>query len=146
MSIKATSTLPVHQTTAIAIEGVTEPTLLKYFETFNAEAFDETAALFAPEGLLYPPFEEPIAGLEAIANYLKTEASGMHLEPLRGEAETLETGDIQYVIRGKVHTPLFSVNLAWYFVLNEESQILAVGIKLLASLEELLQYKPGLTH
>ena len=61
---------------AIAIEGITEPTILRYFETLNAGDFEAGAALFAPDGVMYPPFESGITGSGAIANYLQQEAQG----------------------------------------------------------------------
>jgi len=39
------------QPNAIAIEGITEPTILQYFELFNAGAFEAVSQLFAPDGL-----------------------------------------------------------------------------------------------
>ena len=54
----------------MTIEGITEPTVLRYFETLNAGDFENTAALFAADGAIHPPFESGIVGPEAIAAYL----------------------------------------------------------------------------
>ncbi|NEQ33662.1 MAG: hypothetical protein F6K04_22140, partial [Leptolyngbya sp. SIO4C5] len=70
------------------------PTLCRYFDRLNQSEFAAVADLFAPEGQLQPPFEEPITGSEAIAAYLAQEASNMQLEPLQGELTTLETGSL----------------------------------------------------
>lgn len=121
----------------IIIKGITEPTVERYFETLNAEDYCQAATLFTPEGELHPPFESPIMGHEAIANYLQAEAKGMRLYPLTGTVAILETGYHQVSVKGKVQTPLFSVNVAWTFVLNERQDIMSVKVKLLASLEEL---------
>ena len=39
------------------IAEVCSRTILRYFDSFNAEAFQLTASLFAETGILYPPFE-----------------------------------------------------------------------------------------
>ena len=117
------------------------PTLCQYFDRLNQSEFAAVADLFAPEGQLQPPFEEPITGSEAIAAYLAQEASNMQLEPLQGELTTLETGSLQAEIKGKVRTPLFKVNVGWIFILNRQAQIEYVRIRLLASMQELLKLR-----
>ena len=124
--------------TALAI---TESTVVQYFETFNADNFDATANLFTVEGALHAPFESPIVGREAIAADLEKEAKGMRLEPLQSVSQVLETGETEVKVSGKVQTPLFGVNVTWTFVLNERSEIVMAGIKLLAALEDLLKLK-----
>lgn len=126
---------------SIAIVGIVEETIVRYFETLNAGDFSATAALFAEDGVLYPPFESGISGREAIVTYLEAEAKGMKLFPREGSCATLEEGDREFKIKGKVQTPLFGVNVGWMFVLNSASEILSVGIKLLASPQELLNLK-----
>lgn len=116
-------------------------TVEQYFALLNAGRFDGAAALFAPEGILYPPFDAGIVGPGAIADYLKAEAKGMQLQPRRVICESLPTGEMQFQVNGKVQTPLFGVNVAWYFVVNSRNEILSVGVKLLAALEELLHLK-----
>ena len=140
----AHDTTPMPQsaaTTNLTIEGITEPVVLRYFETMNAGEYEETAALFADTGAMQPPFEKPIEGKEAIATYLETEAKGMVLSPSKGIAETLEDNQTQIQVAGKVHTPLFSVNVSWIFVLNPEREIGYTRIKLLASPQELLSLR-----
>ncbi|HEY9711086.1 MAG TPA: ketosteroid isomerase family protein [Oculatellaceae cyanobacterium] len=127
--------------TDLTIEGITEPVVLRYFETMNAGDYETTAALFADTGAMHPPFEEPIAGKDAIATYLKTEAKGMQLLPTKGIAETLEDDQTQIQVAGKVQTPVFGVNVSWIFVLNSEREILSARIKLLASPQELLSLR-----
>jgi hypothetical protein len=118
-----------------------DPSLVKYFETINSGDFEATAALFAENGELYPPFEASIAGREAIALYLKAEAKGMRLEPHQSNVSLSEDNLIKVNVSGKVFTSLFSVNVAWQFLLNSSSQIIAAKINLLASAQELLQLK-----
>lgn len=125
----------------VKIEGITEPVLVRYFETLNAGDFQATAALFAQEGTMYPPFEEPKVGKDAIAAYLEAEAQGMTLYPNQGIAETLEDGLIDIKVSGRVQTRWFGVNVAWSFVLNPEQEILSTTVKLLASPQELLSLK-----
>lgn len=38
----------------LTIEGIAEPTVLRYFETLNAGDFDDTSALFAADGTMRP--------------------------------------------------------------------------------------------
>ncbi len=122
-----------------------------YFETLNQGAFEQAAALFAENGQMVPPFEQPIEGRAAIAHYLSTEARDMSLTPLECEsiapsadqtAEAAIDNDLlqHYLVRGKVKTPLLGVNVAWQFDLNAVDEITKVRIKLLASLQELIKF------
>jgi Nuclear transport factor 2 (NTF2) domain len=114
----------------------------RYFSTLNQAAFEETAALFAEAGALYPPFDQPVIGPIAIANYLDAEAQGMQVEPLQTRFSRSVDQLIQAEVTGRVQTALFSVNVAWTFVLNSEAQIEFVRVNLLASLQELLHLRP----
>lgn len=136
-----TATSQSASSTDLTIEGITEPIVLRYFETMNAGDYQATAALFAENGALHPPFEEPIEGQEAIAIYLKAEATGMQLFARQGTIEPLEDEQIQLQVRGKVQTPLFGVNVAWIFILNAQREIFYARIKLLASPQELLNLR-----
>ncbi|HEY9639332.1 MAG TPA: nuclear transport factor 2 family protein [Coleofasciculaceae cyanobacterium] len=120
---------------------ITESILLQYFETLNAGDFQTTASLFAPEGILYPPFEVAIVGREAIAAYLEKEAKGITALPQEKPTQVTESDDTEIRVVGKVQTSLFTVNVAWHFVLNPETEIVAVRVRLLAALEELLNLK-----
>ena len=131
----------------------------RYFDTLNGRAFEQTAALFAPDGQLVPPFEKPIQGRDAIAQYLTAEASEMTFTPSESEllAPDVEEGEpacIQtWIVKGKVKTSLFTVNVAWQFELSMtaletrennssiQPSIQTVKIKLIASLNELLKFK-----
>jgi hypothetical protein len=123
--------------TSLAIAGITKSAISDYFATVNQAEFSKTAALFAENGSLLAPFTKPIRGRASITAYLTQEARGMELLPQQGICET-ESAFEQYQILGKVKTTLFSVNVAWYFTLNSESQISTVQVKLLASPQELL--------
>ena len=120
------------------IDGCSNATVIRYFETLNAGAFDQTATLFAENGALIPPFEDPIVGPAAIATYLHNEAVGMRLRPRTGTSTLLDTGDVQIEIKGKVQTLIFGVNVGWVFVLAADDTIKSVQVKLLASPQELL--------
>ncbi|MEG4283168.1 nuclear transport factor 2 family protein [Microcoleus sp. A006_D1] len=129
-------------TRSIKIAGITKPAVLRYFETLNAGDFEATANLFAEDGVLHAPFEEPIIGKSSIATYLKTEARGMQLEPQQGISQILEDDQIEVQVSGRVQTSAFGVNVGWLFLLNSQQQILAVTVKLLASPQELLNLRP----
>lgn len=128
-------------TSSIKIDGITKPTVLRYFETLNAGDFDATANLFAEDGVLHAPFEEPIIGSSSIATYLKTEARGMQLEPQQGVSEILEDGNVEVQVSGRVQTSAFGINVAWLFLLNSDEKLLSVTVKLLASPQELLNLR-----
>lgn len=124
---------------ALAVTTV-DPVVGGYFEGFNAEQYDEVGALFGDRGLLRPPFEEDIVGHKAIGDYLRAEATGMRAVPLEVEVTSLAEGSRQTVVKGRVKTPLFSVNVRWTFVLTAADQIQSAEIKLLASLQELMSF------
>lgn len=128
-------------TSSIKIAGITKPTVLRYFETLNAGDFEATANLFAEDGVLHAPFEEPIIGSISIATYLKTEARGMQLEPQQGVSEILEDGNVEVQVSGRVQTSAFGINVAWLFLLNSDQKLLSVTVKLLASPQELLNLR-----
>jgi hypothetical protein len=128
-------------TSSIKIAGITKPTVLRYFETLNAGDFEATANLFAEDGVLHAPFEEPIIGCSSIATYLKTEARGMQLEPKQGVSQILEDGNVEVQVSGRVQTSAFGINVAWLFLLNSNQKILSVTVKLLASPQELLNLR-----
>ena len=128
-------------TSSIKIAGITKPTVLRYFETLNAGDFDATANLFALDGVLHAPFEEPIIGSSSIATYLKTEARGMQLQPQQGVSEILEDGNVEVQVSGRVQTSAFGINVAWLFLLNSDQKLLSVTVKLLASPQELLNLR-----
>jgi hypothetical protein len=123
------------------IEGISEATILQYFQSLNAGDFDATAALFAEDGVMHPPFESGVVGQDAIATYLKQEAQDIKAYPRQGIAETLENGEIQCQVTGKAQTSWCGVNVLWQFILNQQKQILYIKIKLLASPQELLNLR-----
>ncbi|MEG4986945.1 nuclear transport factor 2 family protein [Microcoleus sp. BR0-C5] len=128
-------------TTSIKIAGITNPTVLRYFETLNAGDFDATANLFADDGVLHAPFEDPIIGNISIATYLKKEARGMQLEPQKGVSQILEDGTVEVQVSGRVQTSAFGVNVGWLLLLNSDQKLLSVTVKLLASPQELLNLR-----
>ncbi|NEU78563.1 ketosteroid isomerase family protein [Nostoc sp. UIC 10630] len=123
------------------IEGITETSVLRYFQTLNAGEFEATAALFAVDGVMRPPFESDIVGIDAITAYLKQEGQNVKAYPNTAIAETLETGEIQIQVAGKAQTSWCSVNVLWLFILNQQRQIFYTRIKLLASPQELLSLR-----
>ncbi|MEH2326202.1 MAG: nuclear transport factor 2 family protein [Nostoc sp.] len=123
------------------IEGITETSVLGYFKTLNAGEFEATAALFAEDGVMRPPFESDIVGTNAIAAYLKQECQKIKAYPNTGIAEALENASIQIQVTGKAQTSWCSVNVLWLFILNQQRQISYTKIKLLASPQELLSLR-----
>ena len=117
------------------------PAIQGYFEALNRGEFAATSQLFAPDGILYPPFEAAIVGREAIATYLQNEATNLVLQPRSCEAQPLSNGCTEYWVSGKVQTPLFSVNVSWQMILSPLSELFVVRVKLLASLQELLHLR-----
>jgi hypothetical protein len=128
---------PSQQSTTIS--GINHGLVEQYFQTLNTQDFNATAGLFAEDGELHPPLEEPIFGSSAIAQYLATEAVGMTLFPQQGTIAQQEEGEYDIRVQGYVKTSLFTVNVAWQFLINTENQLQVVVVKLLASWEELAQ-------
>ncbi len=120
------------------IDGIDELIVYDYFVKLNSGQFIATTNLFSEDGWLKPPFEKPIQGRAAIAQYLQQEAGGMKFYPEQGELLTHDDSHTQYQIRGKVETSWFTVNIAWLIQLNAAKEIVSVEIDLLASLNELL--------
>jgi hypothetical protein len=135
--------LPIATTEAekFQIEGISEPVILRYFQTLNAGNFDETVSLFASDGVMHPPFESGIVGQQAIAAYLKQEAQGIKAEPQQGISENLDNNQIEFQVSGKAQTTWCGVNVMWLFVINQQRQIQFTKIKLLASPQELLNLR-----
>ncbi|MGD1918161.1 MAG: nuclear transport factor 2 family protein [Pleurocapsa sp.] len=123
------------------IKAIEEPVITNYFLTINQENFLETAALFAENGELKAPFEQPITCRKAIASYLTKEAKGMQLLPQQATSEINKNNFKQIKVTGKVKTSLFRVNVAWHFCINQDGEIITVIIKLIASPQELLGLK-----
>ncbi len=124
-----------------AIAGIDNPVILRYFETLNNGDFQATSQLFARDGALQPPFESDVIGPAAIAAYLEQEAKGFILEPQHGVSTLLDNGCTEFLIGGKVHTPWFSVNVSWLFILSPTQEIFITKVNLLASLQELIHLR-----
>lgn len=128
--------------TQVRIKGIDNGTVLSYMDNMNAFDFQASVALFAEEGALKPPFQEPIVGQENILAYMRENCYGLKLLPEQGVSEPAEGGFTQIKVTGKVQTPWFGdrvgINLAWRFLLNPEGKIFFVGIDVLASPQELL--------
>lgn len=122
-----------------------EATLIhQYFELFNAGRFQQVSQLFAEDGALYPPFEPPVSGPDAIKAYLCKEADGMVAEPLSFEVKSRDGDCLKVAVLGKVTALVFHVKVAWEFDIassQETQEICAVRVNLLASLGELLNLR-----
>ncbi len=127
--------------TNVDINGIAEPIIREYFTRLNNNDFEATAALFAEQGYLNPPFEKMIKGKEAITQYLNKEAVGVKCHPEHGEILFSNNLITKYKIEGKVQTNYFAVNVSWLIELNNTKEIMAVDVKLLASLNELLNFR-----
>ena len=126
----------------LKIKGIDNLTVLSYIENMNAFDFQAVVALFAEDGALQPPFQEPIVGHESILAYMREECYGLKLIPEQGVSEPAEAEFTQIKVTGKVQTPWsgesIGINLAWRFLLNPQGKIFFVAIDLLASPQELL--------
>ena len=124
--------------TFIDIHGIYEPTIYEYFARLNNGEFIRAAELFAPQGQLDPPFGNPIEGRDAIAQYLEEEAKGIKFYPEEGKLLMSLNNYTKYQIQGKVEINWVAVNVSWSIQLNAEKGIMAIEVKLLASLNDLL--------
>jgi hypothetical protein len=123
--------------------GVERSVVERYFSTLNQGRFQETADLFAVDGVLFPPFDEPVSGREAIVSYLHKEADGMEITPQKFNCKPTTNGITQVQVRGRVKVLVFEVQVGWDFLLNSQTEIEQVRVNLLASLEELLHLRSG---
>ena len=121
--------------------GEDAKTVRTYFQTFNQGLFVETSQLFSQMGCLHPPFEEPVQGPSAIAQYLKREATGMVADPVDAQSIDLGEHERKVTVKGKVTALVFKVTVVWDFMLNSQNQLTSARINLVASLEELLQIR-----
>ncbi|AOX03581.1 Red carotenoid-binding protein [Moorena producens PAL-8-15-08-1] len=132
----------ISQRTQVKIEGVTNPTVLKYMNNLNANDFDTLITLFTADGALQPPFQRPIVGKDNVLRFFREECQNLKLIPERGVSEPAEDNYTQIKVTGKVQTPWFGgevgMNVAWRFLLNPDDKIFFVAIDLLASPKELL--------
>ena len=124
------------------IEDIQSQVIHNYFLTLNENNFEEFAALFSPDGLLIPPFESAIVGRDAICQYLQTTGIEVKAFPQSGTVQPENNGITVYQISGNVKTSYFTVNVVWIIELNAEQKIVSAKIKLLATLEDLLRFKP----
>lgn len=141
MNASSESVSPAYLEAQGTIAGIDNRVILRYFETLNAGDFQATSQLFAKDGALQPPFEADVIGPEAIAAYLEQEAKGFILEPQHGVSSPVDNGCTEFLIGGKVHTPWFSVNVSWLFILSPTQEIFLTKVKLLASLQELIHLR-----
>jgi len=121
-----------------SLTDAVEPAIADYFHYFNAGDFAAVASLFAADGWLQPPFEEPMTGPAAIARYLQREATGIQCQP---HSARRASGQIR--VLGRVHAPGFSLNVAWQFAFSRDGKLASTQIELLASLEELFSLSHG---
>jgi Orange carotenoid protein, N-terminal/Nuclear transport factor 2 (NTF2) domain len=128
--------------TKVRIKGIDNLIVQSYMENMNAFDFQAAIALFAEDGALQPPFQEPIVGQENILAYMREECYGLKLIPEWGLSEQASGEFTQIKVMGKVQTPWFGdsvgINLAWRFLLNPQGKIFFVAIDVLASPQELL--------
>jgi hypothetical protein len=136
--------LPKAERTQVAIEGITNQTILDYMDNMNANDFDTLIKLFATDGALQPPFQRPIVGQDAVLKFFREECQNLKLIPERGVSEAADGGYTQIKVTGKCQTPWFGgnvgMNIAWRFLLNPDGKVFFVAIDLLASPKELLNF------
>jgi len=123
------------------IEDIKSQTICNYFLRLNENNFEGFAALFSPDGLLFPPFESAIVGRDAVSQYLQTTGIEVEAFPQSGTVQPGSDGVTVYQISGNVKTSYFTVNVVWTIELNPEQQIVSAKIKLLATLQDLLHLK-----
>ncbi len=134
----------IEQRAKVSIEGVDNPTVIKYMDNLNANDFDELIKLFTPDGALQPPFQRPIVGSEAVLRFFREDCQNLKLLPERGVVEPADDGFTQIKVTGKCQTPWFGagvgMNMAWRFLLTPDNKIFFVAIDLLATPKELLNF------
>ena len=119
-----------------------ELAIQSYFSTLNQGQFELTAALFSNQGQLVPPFDSPVIGPLAIADYLKQEAVNMKFQPRSATSQVLPNGKTDVQVRGQVRTNVFKVSVVWNFLLSDQGKIALVKVNLIASMQELWRINP----
>jgi hypothetical protein len=132
--------LPEPAKIEIDIQGIHEPVIYAYFDRLNNGKFIATSKLFAEQGCLNPPFDNPIQGRDAIAQYLEQEAKGIRFCPEDGEVLMIDSNHTRYLIQGKVEMNWFTINISWSIDLNAANEIMLAEVKLLTSLDDLLSF------
>lgn len=128
----------------VHIDGVDHPTVLTYMDTLNAQNFEALVNLFAADGTLKPPFEEPIAGKEKLLRFFTEESQNLKVFPEKGTTDLTDEALTCVKVIGKVQVPWLGgvmVNVGWEFLIDANDKISHVTVKLLASPQELLKLK-----
>lgn len=129
----------------IVIEGLENPTIIRYMKNLNANDFDALIQLFAEDGALQPPFKRPIVGKEAVLGFFREECQNLKLTPKKGVLEPSSGGYTKIKVTGTCQTPWFGndvgMNVAWRFLLNPEGKIFFVAVDLLATAKELMNFR-----
>ena len=128
-------------TNVCQIDKTCEIASRRYFEAFNTNSFETAAALFASDGQLQPPFDSPIVGPAAIAQYLKQEASQMTAYPDAFHEYSAESRTLQ--VTGQVDAMSFKVGVEWRFSFTSTADIKSLSVRLRASMKELLAIRPN---
>ncbi len=122
------------------IQGISDPIIYEYFTKLNNAKFTEVVELFSEQGCLTPPFDKLLQGKGEILQYLEKEAKEIKSYPEQGE--TTQKGSLTgYQIQGTVEISGFVFNMEWFIQLNSDQKIMIVEVKIVASLEDLLDFK-----
>lgn len=116
----------------------------RYFLTMNEGRFRQTAHLFALNGILAPPFLPQIKGQRAIADYMEKTAGGISMTVFSKTSQRFRRARLQVDVQGRVKTRCFETDAAWTFLLNPDSSIALLQIKLRVPLKKLNQLYPYL--
>ncbi len=120
--------------------------IMAYFQTLNGEKYKITANLFTEDGVLYPPFEEPIQGREEISNYLESYSKGYEFTPEEITIECANFGNSKYKVIGEMGNKILKVGVAWYFVLDKSGKIISLRMIIIASLDEFVHLSSSHTR
>jgi hypothetical protein len=82
-----------------------------------------------------------VVGPLDIARYLEQEAHNLIAKPRQITKQTLENGCTEYEVRGLAELSWFSVNVCWQFILSPWKEFFLTRVKLLATLQELLEIR-----
>ena len=130
----------VNDNAIVNIQGISDPIIYEYFTKLNNAEFTAVIELFSEQGCLNPPFDKSLQGKGEILQYLEKEAKGIKSYPEQGE--TTQKGSLtEYQIQGTVGISGFIFNMNWFIQLNSDQKIMVVEVKLVASLEDLLDFK-----
>lgn len=109
----------------------------KYFDSINQGLYRQAVSLFAPKGILAPPFHPQIVGQEQIHEYFLQQPSGLHIETQTFDVSPFHQKRTKVNVSGIVRINQQEINTTWTFLIDKSAKITILQEVILLSLQEL---------